>query len=238
MSDEDDDLDSEPGYDPDFAKRMKIACDNLGLPPGKGRPAWIKRELGNRGVKASLNSIYRWYEGLQRPRSRKILVLAEVLKVDRAWLALGTVPELDIQKKRHFDSSADASVNIVMGFVQLAGWQCAFPEEDDPNKSFAHFYSIIKGKQHRFHVCYGLENEDGSVTFAAPPSHEKCVVVGLIEKKPLQVELVQIPSSVIEAAGPARVGTIKVTTTKSGSTWLSGTQRLQVITSFSKSLVE
>lgn len=234
-----DDMHKEPEHDASFAKRMRIACDNIsGMPAAKGRAAWIQRELNARGVKASLNTVHRWYSGTMRPRNQKLLVLAEVLKVDSAWLALGQIPELDLQEKKHFDSSAEASVNVVMGFVQMAGWECAFPDEDDPRRESVHFYSIIKGKQHRFHISFGLKSDDGTYTFAAPVAYQKCTIVGLIAKGPLEVELVRIPTSVLDAADSPRKGTIKIVAKKSGAAWIVGTQRLQVITDFSAPLVD
>ncbi|MCP8896647.1 hypothetical protein KYK29_17105 [Shinella daejeonensis] len=238
LTDEDIDLAREPDVDPAFARRMKIACDKIrDMPADKGRSTWIMQQMKMNGINVSLQTAYRWYHGRGRPRNQKLLMLAKVLGVDSAWLANGDIPELDFAEKKHFNAAADASVNVVMGFVQMAGWQCAFPEEDDPNRDAVHFYSIIKGKQHRFHVSYGLKEDDGSYVFSAPVAHEKCTVVGLIETKPLHVELLQIPSEAIEAAGSARTGSIRVEIVKSGSAWVSKSHKVQRIGNFSQSLI-
>ena len=236
----DDEMDTKNAtVDREFAKRMKIACDNIpGMPFGKGRAAWIQREMNIRGVETSLNTVYRWYEGSMRPRPNKMKILAEVLKVDTAWLANGTVPELNFEEKKHFDASADASVNILMGFIQMAGWNCAFPEEDDPNKSAVHFYSIINGRQRRFYVCYGLKGEKTSYSFDVPPFHEKTIVIGLIDTKPLEVEMVRLPTVLINDAGESHNGLTRVTANVTPQGWNIGNRRIPALRDIREALVD
>lgn len=93
--------------EPEFAKRLEMACDlHGGIPPlHKGRQAWIVREMGKRfDVKITAETASKWFRGEAKPRPDKLACLARLLKADLAWLSLG----LGDEPKAHMESSQGA----------------------------------------------------------------------------------------------------------------------------------
>ena len=216
---------------------MEIACDNRNVPGLKeGRITWIMNEMKIFGMEVTLQTAFRWYHGLARPRHKKLLTLAQILKVDDAWLSNGKLPEMDEVSKKHFNAAADGSVNITIGTFQLSGWNCAFPEEGDPNAHFVHFYSIIKGKQRRFHVALAFPMDSNECSFLVPVEHEKCDVIGVIRRKPTEIEFVLIPPEVTSALQDSSGGFVKVNAEMDRGAWKSSGIRMPVIKDFAKTL--
>jgi len=78
--------------EPEFAKRLELACDaHGGVPPlHSGRQAWIVRELGKRfDVKITAETASKWFHGENKPRPDKMACLARLLGADLGWLSLG-----------------------------------------------------------------------------------------------------------------------------------------------------
>ena len=125
----------EPETDLMFAKRMKIALDNHPRAPemNDGRLTWLLNELKLHGSEVTLQSVHRWYHGNAIPRSRKLAALAEVLAVDPVWLLSGNLPEVDGATASRLQIIGDGFVNALTGFIQMSGWQCAFPDTNDEN---------------------------------------------------------------------------------------------------------
>ena len=196
---------------PDFARRMKIACDaNKNIPPLKeGRLKWIKDAMGREGMELPLQTIFRYYHGEMRPRHPKLLVLSKVIGADPAWLSVGHAAETDVTDKRSHAATNKGVVNAVIGFFQLAGIACAFPENDDPFRTFVHFYAINKGVQHRVHVA-AVRQTDAKFAFRAPNEHERCVVLGIIRRSPFALRVFNMPSEVIAKHGQSSGGFITV----------------------------
>lgn len=76
---------------PNFAKRLRKACDDLPeCPPlNHGRLVWLKSQLATEGLIVSVESIRKWLEGEGRPKQEKCEKLAGVLGVDSGWLYMG-----------------------------------------------------------------------------------------------------------------------------------------------------
>lgn len=76
-----------------FAGRLRSAfSDHPSAPNGYGQLTWLRRELSNLGVTVSVETVRKWLSGATTPRRDKIAALAEVLRVDTAWLAMGAQP--------------------------------------------------------------------------------------------------------------------------------------------------
>ncbi|MEL4071677.1 helix-turn-helix transcriptional regulator [Ochrobactrum sp. GPK 3] len=232
-------LNREPEVDLEFARRLERACDmHPRVPPMfHGRHAWIKTELELHGVHVTQQTIQRWYSGLVRPRNRKMIALAKILGVDTAWLSTGRGDESS-RKAVRTGLTLDGAQNCVMGFVQIAGWACAFPEPDDENAEYVHFYAIIKGRQHRFHVSAGVDFSDGmGREFLVPIEYEKCTVVGAISTGPLSLTLLHLTPELIAKHGDNLGHRIKLNAIKDGQYYMLGDDRIPIIDSFAESVI-
>lgn len=169
----------EPVIDHEFARRMKIACDNNPRAPEKaGRLVWIRDEMAKKGMLVAHQTVHRWYHGATRPRNQKMSVLADVLRVDPAWLAMGRYDhDFSLNPERRA-VIMDGAINATVGFMEMAGINCAWPDEGDPAASYVHFYAIIKGKQHRFYVAKVSDNyQDGIIDLRLPLEFDKCSII-------------------------------------------------------------
>lgn len=76
-----------------FAKRLGQALTmHPASPAGYGRNTWLKRALDDKGLSVSNETIRKWLAGETIPRRGKMSVIAETLRVDTSWLAMGVQP--------------------------------------------------------------------------------------------------------------------------------------------------
>lgn len=225
-----DDPRREPKVDNAFAKRVKTACDNHPLIPGmrEGRLVWIQTEFRREGMDLSLQTVQRWYHGVARPRPKKMTLLASILRVDDSWLASGRSIELDALDMNKRELNMEGMVNIAAGYVQLAGWQVALPEDGD--RKDAHFFSIIQGKKRAFHVARGVVVKD-QVKAHLPPSHEGLRVLVGVEVSPLNAAFFHVPSDLISKRGKPMGGFVEFSARLDGDALVSRSTRLPRITS-------
>lgn len=225
----------EPKVDNAFSKRVKIACDNHPLVPGmrEGRLVWIQTEFKRQGMDLSLQTIQRWYHGVARPRPKKLSLLASILRVDDSWLAHGRSIELDALDMKKRVLNMEGMVNIVAGYVQLAGWQVALP--DDTDRQDAHFFSIIQGKKHAFHVARGVVTKD-QVKAHLPPSHEGLTVIIGVEREELHSAFFHVPSAVIAKHGKAMGGFVDFSARLGSDALTVKTSTVPQVASFATSL--
>lgn len=234
---ESDDPRKEPEVDALFAMRMKRACDANPLIPDEnnGRLVWIKDRMEAEGMEVSLQSVHRWYHGRARPRQQKLLLLAKVISVDESWLSLGRLDEIVSRRSKPQKPVLDGSVYATIGLMQLANVSCAWPDDDDDSASYVHFYSIIRGKQHRFHVAYiREESEDGVSVIHLPTEYEKCSVIVCRRITATCLDLWSVPSSVITAGSKNRGGFFEMTVSVKGSILSSGDTSIKSIKQFDK----
>ncbi|MEN3144573.1 hypothetical protein ABDF71_21525 [Ochrobactrum sp. WV_118_8] len=199
----------EPEIDPRFAKRMEIALDNHPRAPAMnaGRLTWLLNEMKMNGAEVTLQSIHRWYHGNAKPRSMKLAALSKVLGVDPTWLTSGKLPELDDRASRQFEIVGDGSVNCLIGFIQMAGWQCAIPDANDDNSSFVHFYAIVKGRQLRIHGSPASDTgEPGLFRFRFTNRFEKCLVLGVCRTAPFRIDVLPFTAELIRKHGEQKDG--------------------------------
>lgn len=115
-------------------------------PKNKGRQVYIKDKVG-----VSQEEVRRWFEGASRPRPKLMKKLAELLRVDEAWLALGIEPEFEGDEKKDFSAKAGAADYLAFGLFMANGYTCAFGEKKgDPD-----FYAIRRGVQRSISVTVG-----------------------------------------------------------------------------------
>ncbi|MEE9923709.1 MAG: hypothetical protein PBV01_10155 [Brucella anthropi] len=231
----------EPAVDPLFAKRMEVTLDNHPRAPGlmDGRLTWLMRELKTNGADVTLQSVHRWYHGHSRPRNKKLTVLAKVLGVDPAWLLSGNIPEIDGALKQRLQVMGDGLRNCLIGFIQLAGWQCAIPEVTDEAAAYVDFYAIIKGRQHRVHVSSGTAfDETGTARFTITNKYEKCSVVGVTQTEPFKIDALRFPTEIISKYGEQVRGSTEIVVRKRGGEYHVGPERIDLIENFNDTFLD
>jgi transcriptional regulator with XRE-family HTH domain len=211
-----------------FALRLQEACDENPYVPAYnyGRQAWVKTQLQQRfKVSVSNETVSKWFTGVARPRPDKINLLAKLLEVDEAWLALGVAPELTPRDRKIRNAIADGAVNVVAGFIQMTGGHPAFPDDSD-NRSKGgpriDLYAIIKGSHYSFHVALAQGVGAGVYKFAVPYGHEERVVIGVVQRKPLICDFLELTPSLIETHGVRRSGYIELTVVSGDDRYVTG----------------
>ncbi len=200
-----------PVRDESLASRMKLACDsNADIPAlNEGRLSWIRDQLRLEGLEVPLQSIFRWYHGEARPRHKNLVLLSKVIKADPAWLSVGKSFEPDVSNVQAHNSAVEGVINVTLGFMQMDGVNCAFPDEEDTSASKFHFYAIIKGKQHKVHVCQSMEI-DGKTIFHVPTRYEKLTILAAVRKSGFGIKLFHISPEWVAAHGEHKGGFIEL----------------------------
>lgn len=194
---------------PDFARRMVQACDgNTNVPlPNYGRLGWFVKELEKLGAEVTQETIRKWFAGEARPRPKMLAKLAQVLKVDEAWLSVGKTPELSEKEAKVRNASADGVVNLVAGMIQMCGGRPAFPLDDDKfaQKNKVDLYAIIRGAQYPFHVVLV---QDGKAVI--PTEAKDAFVLGVQHIGEIAYKLFELDWEGVEAVGRRKGGAIEV----------------------------
>lgn len=203
----------------DFAQRLERACDSNDYVPeyNKGRLTWISTELKRRfGIIASVETVRKWFEGVMKPKADKLSALAQLLEVDEVWLSMGVEPDLSPREMKARNATADGAVNVLTGFIQIAGGNPAFPSEGDVRARENHIdlYAIIKGAQYAFHVALARDEDDG-YRFVVPSTYRDVFVVGAIPIQGPGMTFVELPADVIESLGVRRGNGLDVVLPKS-----------------------
>lgn len=193
---------------PDFALWMAQACEgNPDVPPPNyGRLRWLAEEIEKRAGKSVTNeTVRKWFAGEVRPRAKLVTIIAQVLKVDEAWLSVGKAPELSEREMRIRNAAADGAVNLVAGLVRMDGGNPAFPREDDEfaKKHKVDLYAIIKGAQYSFHVVNVVDD-----TIAVPVEAADVLVVAVKRIGPTSFQLFEVKN--LTETGTRKGGVLQV----------------------------
>lgn len=161
----------------DFKDRLNQACDESPLVPphGKGRQLSISAAM-----EISQEAARKWFAGESKPRPEKMKQLAEYLKVELEWLALGIKPEEDRKQKRASARITEAAVMMVAGLIGMEGGIIAFPGERDPRADYVDMYAIMKGAQYAVYVSLGKDLGDGTYEFITPKNNQDVRTIGFI----------------------------------------------------------
>jgi len=194
---------------PDFALRFQQACDgNPDVPqPNYGRLGWFVTQMERFGVELTVETVRKWFAGESRPRPRNITYLAQILKVDEAWLSVGRIQEISDKQIRLRNSLAGGAVNVVAGLIQLSGGNPAFPAADDKRAQAEKIdlYAIIKGAQYAFHVTVA---DDG--VFSIPVEARETVIIGVDLQDSFDVRIFELDWAEVEATGTRKGPVITV----------------------------
>ncbi|MDQ0317783.1 hypothetical protein [Amorphus orientalis] len=215
---------------PEFAKRFKTACDNYSQcpPMQKGRLVWIRDNLESRfNISVKGEAVRKWHSGIAIPRPKTLSALAKLLHVDDGWLAFGLESEVPSAERKSRLLSDDGAANIVVGFIQMSGGYCAFPEDGDPD--WIDFYAILRAKQRKIMVCPYRDGEGDSGHFEVPNEHRNGIALGVFRTGPTSIDLFVLPSEWIEEFGEPRGPFITAPVKHSGKKCLMGGKVLMPI---------
>lgn len=190
---------------PDFARRLEQACDgNPDVPPlNYGRLGWFVERLSQHGVEVAAETVRKWFAGETLPRRAPQTALAKILKVDEGWLAAGTSPELSEGQRKTRNIVAGGAVNVVAGFIQLAGSHPSFPEDNDEvaRTSKVNLYAIIRGAHYRFHVTAIVGERGGHFVIPHDARTNNTIVLGVVPQPGFQVVIYELDWETIEKVG-------------------------------------
>lgn len=186
-----------------FAQRLKQACDDNELVPtyGHGRQAHLAQQLD-----VSQEAVRKWFTGEAIPRREKIKALAEVLRVEESWLALGIEPEVDRKTKRALGARTDGAIYVVYGLLTMAGGVCAFPAENDPRRRYVDMYAIVGGRQQAIHVSVGRETGKDDYEFVLPREYDEARCLGVIHRGGMRFQLLEFASGSVQKHADKKSG--------------------------------
>lgn len=192
-----------------FARRLDQAADSAGVPPlHSGRLVWTQKALEKvSGESVSLETVRKWFSAESEPRNEKMRMLAEIFKVDVAWLQLGQDTGISPRERKIRNATVDGIVNVVAGFIQMDGGHPAFPDEEDvaAQRNNVDIHAIIRGAKYDFHVS--LADDEG--VFRLPTMHSDVVVLGVI-RDGFSIKVYEITPEVIEQRGQRRGGGLEL----------------------------
>ena len=204
--------------DPAFGARLTETLDrdpNV-PPPNYGRLGWIKDQFAIKFKEpVSAETVRKWIAGEVKPKPERIEMLAELLSIDRGWLAFGLDPAMTEREKRTMSTEGDGAVLLVAGLIKMAGGQVAFPSEDDKRAkaSGIDVHAFIKGGKYDIHVAVAQPEPDGSMKFFVPANFEGVMQIGAIMLGDFAVRLIEITEDIISTDGRRRGGSIEVVMT-------------------------
>ncbi len=215
---------------PDIAQRMKQACDgNPNVPPPNyGRLGWLQQRFEEQGISISTETARRWFSGEVRPREKYMKVLAQILKVDYAWLSVGNAPALSEKQIFARNATASGAVNLVAGLIQMSGGTPAFPDNAPDGVDL---HAIIKGGSYQIHVATAERTHVW--TFAIPTTALNCLIIGVLWIGEFSFRFLELDADAIEKVGKRKGGHFEVT---AGDDLRSGDHMWQEIRTFSKRL--
>jgi len=118
-----------------FKDRLQESCNAcIDIPDyGHGRQVYISKALH-----ISQEGVRKWFAGDCKPRTGAMKKLAELLKVDYAWLSLGS-SLLETEKFRAVAKQQDAGVYALTSYLLMAGYTVAFTEDPQDSSDITAF---------------------------------------------------------------------------------------------------
>lgn len=187
-----------------FVRRLNQACDDVPhlIPPhGEGRQIELSKRLG-----MSQEGVRKWFAGEAMPRRAMMAKLAELLKVEEPWLALGVMPELSREERRINARNTDGAVLLVMGHITMAGGTCALPDDNDPRRGYVDFYAILRGTQMAIHVSLARETAPGVFQVVLPREYKEVRTIAVIPTFEhrfdyVQLDAIETPKHLLRKSG-------------------------------------
>jgi len=224
--------------EPEFAKRVELACDNNPLIPGvnRGRQVWVVRQLQERfGLTISKEGVRRWFAGVNKPEGDRMGQFAEILGVDVAWLAYGITPSGTPTEQRKRNAMASGAVNLVAGMIQMHGGAVSFPDEDDgigPD-----IFAIIRGGRYDLNVALLAEDRPEEYRVFVPATRQPRLVIAVVPTDtPFCYDLFEMPEDALTKHGTAKGGYFEVPVRRSDRGYVTADYVWPRVTTFSERL--
>lgn len=186
----------------EFAARMAQACDgNPKIPPiNYGRLGWFVTQFKERfDVTITPETIRKWFGGEARPRHNKLIMLAQIMQVDDAWLTVGRDSSAPSKDQKIVGRVASGVVNLVAGMVQVCGGTPAFPKDSDALNPID-LSAVIRGALYNFNVVLGMET-DGQIDFAVSTTATNCLIIAVVRTGELAFDFYELEWETIEERG-------------------------------------
>ena len=142
----------------EFGKRLERAVDGhpLAPPTPYGRQAWLLEKLRKEtSLDVSANTISKWFGGTARPRPDNIRKIAQVLRVDEVWLALGRKPTDRPEGVPEVEKTQGAAL-VLAGLLEMNGGRVSYP---NPDAAPVDLHVTLKGSS--FDVIAATPTVDG-----------------------------------------------------------------------------
>lgn len=216
--------------DADFAERITSASDAHPDVPtmNRGRLTWVRDQFAERfKMTISVETVRKWYSGESRPRPDKMNLLAQLLEVDEAWLSLGITPDRSSSEQKVRNAAVSGVVNVVAGFIQMAGGYPAFPSTTDKRgqHGLVDLYAIIKNVQYAFHVSLAQELSKGVYRFVIPRGYEEVTVLGVVPTAPLRCDFLELSAELVRKHEERKGGYSEVEVQAKDGSYASGRDR-------------
>ena len=178
-----------------FVARLSQACEESSNvpPPHKGRQQYLAKE-----VEVAPEAGSKWFKAVSMPRPEKLEKLAQLLQVDRSWLAFGANPELDRTQRKAHGRELEGAVHLVMGMIMLAGGHCGTPSDTDSRASYVDFYATIRGSVHPIHISLARKVLNDEYELMVPKEFKDVRSIGVISLGSGKYDFVDLPSAMIE----------------------------------------
>lgn len=186
--------------EPEFAKRLTEISDRHSRIPAlnKGRLTYISREFMVRGgIKLPLETVRKWYAGEAKPRSKNMQMLTEIVDSNVVYLSLGLDPGLDSKTRQFVRRQATGAVNILAGYVQIAGGNAIYPDDKDPRAGYIDLTIIHDNQQRAVHVALGTLDGD-SVAFSIPREYQQVTLIGAVPAGDFNIDFVELPTRILD----------------------------------------
>jgi hypothetical protein len=146
------------------------------------------------------------------PHHSRATLLAEILKVDEAWLIFGTDQTVTPAQRRLRNALNDGAVNFVAGLAQMDGAAVAFPDADDGYALAQHIdlQAIIRGASYAICVVVAEKDEDDRLIFSVPTDLRNTVPIGVVRNDGFNFSIYEITPMAIEMGKPGKTGKVKV----------------------------
>jgi len=160
----------------DFVNRLNEACDHHpdAPPPYRGRQRWLSKVIS-----VSPEASRKWFAGEARPRPPVMKKIAEALKVDEGWLALGLTPIHEPSERKVAERRAGGAIYYIAGLIEMEGGTVAFPEGDDADAG-VDLFATVRGRQRKLHVAPADRVAPGRYLAALPADHDKLLVLSVV----------------------------------------------------------
>jgi hypothetical protein len=185
----------------EFATRLNTAVVAHPAIPKKykGQLSWfVDRFKSEFDITIAAETVRAWLAGMFMPAPANMRRLADLMKVDEAWLANGDPSESPATPNSR-NALASAEANLLAGMIGIDGGAIAFPNDDGSSTSGAHLHAIIKGAQYSIRVVSGVREGDRVRLYGVVPTQTSVLTIGVVRGEGFHFDLLEVTTDLAEA---------------------------------------